>query len=58
MSGPLHNARLLSFVPGETLNKVPWNPEFGRQAGRHLAKIDEILSVSRIESFRLHPIPL
>lgn len=44
--GPGHAVRLLEFVAGEILSKVPWQPDFGLQAGREVARLDALLDVS------------
>lgn len=41
--GPGHAVRLFEFIPGETLGKVPWQPDFADQAGRELARIHNVV---------------
>ncbi|XP_034239878.1 hydroxylysine kinase [Thrips palmi] len=41
--GPGHAVRLLEFVPGNILGKVPWQRSFPLHVGRELAKITNLM---------------
>ncbi|KAK3913458.1 Hydroxylysine kinase [Frankliniella fusca] len=42
-NGPGHAVRLLQFVPGEILGKVPWQPDFASQAGREIGRLHNLM---------------
>ena len=41
--GPGHAVRLLEFIPGEILGKVPWQADFATHAGREVARINTLM---------------
>ncbi|KAJ1526079.1 hypothetical protein ONE63_009244 [Megalurothrips usitatus] len=56
-NGPGHAVRLLEFVPGDMLGRVPWQADFAVQVGRELAKLTALLDEVDVPAIRARDMP-
>ena len=46
--GPKFCVQLLTFIPGKTLDSVPFTPRLAYEAGRYVGSMDAVLQVQSI----------